>query len=462
MFGAQDQISAERRVERAVAQVDLDELLEISEAIRVLEAVERVAGAVEDVFVDVEKVQVLEVPGAAREHSIAEEGPVDTHLGPRTVVLVSGGDAEVVAGEDVHRGVAAEDVRLRELHVVLGGDAALLDVHDRGQDDVRGVDPHAQLAQAAQEVVDGELGAPAHLLTLQLGAHAAAEAQLVELAGAHVDLHVSRRCGLRGQVEPHRREDAEIVEAALRGSDLTGIEERAGLPGHAIHDFPGWNRAVAEDLCLAEADERPGRRVELDDGAVLVAIDVDTTADLGVGVAKRTQAIGEPPLERRIVAVFEDLTRNDVVASRLLPRGGLDVRREAREANLVDAGGGVLLNLDDDVDATFAVRLNVMSRDPRVEETSVGVEGGDALEVDIEGRLVEPLLGCEGPPARLLGREDVLEIARRDLTRTFDVQVMDPGPRRQIVVSARNQVHGNHRESQGGCGGPGQRGATTG
>ena len=58
-----------------------------------------------------------------------------------------------------------------------------------------------------------------------------------------------------------------------------------------------------------------------------------------------------------------------------------------------------------------------MADHARVEVAVVGVERLDPLEVEVEGRLVEPLLGGERPPARLLRRELVLDVPRRERVR---------------------------------------------
>src|SRR5450432_70226 len=182
LFGAQGQVAAEGRIERAVAQVELRELLDVREPVGILEAEELLAAAAEDVLVDVEEVQILQVPRAAQQETISEEGPIEANLSPWTVVLISLLDAEVVAREAVQRRARAEDVGLRERQIILGGEAAALHARDGRNHDIGGKEAQPQLAQTAQEIAERPLEVATHLLARALGAQPRAQAQLVQLA----------------------------------------------------------------------------------------------------------------------------------------------------------------------------------------------------------------------------------------------------------------------------------------
>ena len=329
--------------------------------------------------------------------------------------------------------------------VVLGGGAALLDVEDGRDGDVGRADAEPQLPEAAEEIVDRELGAAANLLPLKLGADAAAEAQLVKLAGLDVDLHVGDFDGRLGQIEPHRREHAQVVEPALRRPDVVRVVRIARLPGDAVEQLPRRDGPVSLHRGRAEAHLWPRLADEFDRRRVLVAVDVDAAANLSVRVAVFLQTIRQQTLHLRVGGEIEDFVRSQVAARRQLAPARLGVRRKSFEADLLHDRRRVLLHLDHHVDGVALDVLDLMAGHARVEVAVVGVERLDALKVEVEGCLVEPPPGRERPPARLPGRELVFDVARRQCPRPLDGQVMNPHPRRQLVMGAgrgKNQHHG--------------------
>src|SRR5450631_51895 len=306
---------------------------------------------------------------------------------------------------------------------------------------------YAQLAQPAQKVDDGPLGSTAHLFTLGLRADAATQLHPMQRAWLYVNGDIRHLSRLRRQLDANRRKDAEVVEATLGGGKIVRIVGTALFPRHAVEQLPRGDGSIAVQGSLAEAHLRPWFAGVGDPGLVLVALDLGDGFDLSVGKAVFLQALVEAGLYCLVIVVAEECSRHDIADLCNPPGVRLELRRKRLEDHRCDAGRGALFDLQHDVHALVAARLHLVARDPRVEKSAIAVERNDTLQVQVEGRLVEPLLRGERPPARLDGRQALFDVTRGDLFVALDSEIMNPNPRGELVVRAAGSAQ--HQRSAG-------------
>src|SRR5262249_33079117 len=290
---------------------------------------------------------------------------------------------------------------------------------------VRGTQAQLEGPQPAQEIVKGPLRAHAHLLPVLLDAEAAAELQLVELAGRNLNGDRRAFLWLRIQLDPDRREHAQLIQPPLRGADLVGLVAVTLVPGDAVFDGVRRDVVVADHVDLAHFHERSRLALQLQLGDVLIAIDVSLRGNLGVGEAGRLEAQlellfrGEEGLIIEPRAGFDrNATRNLVC---LLPFD----RFEPRKVDALDVGGLAFVYVKDDVDRSIPTVAQLVPN-VRIEVTVVGIKRAYAIDIDIERRRIEPPLARERPPTGLLGGQAVFDIASIDVLHARKLDGMDP------------------------------------
>jgi hypothetical protein len=209
-------IEAARRIDRAIAQVKRDLLLEVAEAIRIDEA-EQLTGllGIGQAGLGLEEVEELEVVRSRKRDAIAPQTFADPQTSAGAVVLVGILHAEVVAERRGQRRRLAQKIRLRQIE--LGQQDRTMASQRIGPDGwqggIAGLHRDVEHPQSTQEAALRVQKLGVNVVAQRLDADTGTDAQVAMLALAHLhdDVGDVGVLGIGHGFDLHRRKETQAV-----------------------------------------------------------------------------------------------------------------------------------------------------------------------------------------------------------------------------------------------------------